>query len=169
MTPRYDDGPETGDDGREPGIGPTRSSARVAAPVDVVMGVISDFADYPTWAEAVRETEVLSTGADGRPERVRFVLDAGPVSDDYVLRYSWSADGRSVEWRLESSTLQRHQHGVYRLTPVDGGTEVDYELEVQLSVPMIGRVRSRAERRIVGAALSELRRRAEGLAGDAAG
>jgi len=152
-----DDHAVTGD-----GAGPTRVSAVVAAPVETVMGVIADFAAYPGWTDSVREAEVLSTGADGRPERVRFELDAGPVEDEYVLVYSWSADGRVVEWRLESSRLQRRQTGSYRLTPVEGGTEVVYELEVELTVPVIGRVRSRAERRIVGIALSELARRAEG-------
>ena len=154
----------TAPDGRSdgPADGTTRVSTVVAAPVESVMAVIADFASYPEWTDSVREAEVLRVGADGRPEQVRFRLDAGPVEDDYVLAYSWSSDGRVVQWRLVSSTLQRLQTGSYRLTPVDGGTEVEYELTVELSVPVIGRVRSRAERRIVGIALSELRRRVEG-------
>lgn len=144
-----------------PADGTTRVSTLVAAPVETVMAVIADFASYPEWTDSVREAEVLGVGADDRPDRVRFRLDAGPVEDEYVLAYSWSSDGRVVQWRLVSSTLQRRQTGSYRLTPVDAGTEVEYELSVELSVPVIGGVRSRAERRIVGIALSELRRRAE--------
>lgn len=144
-----------------PGVWPTRDSTVVDAAVADVMAVISDFAAYPEWSTSIRSTEVLSTGPDGRPDRVRFELEAGAISDEYVLVYSWSADDRSLEWRLESSTLQKSQQGSYRLEPVEGGTRVDYELEIELAVPVIGSLRSRAERRILGDALSELKRRAE--------
>lgn len=139
----------------------TAATAVVRAPAERVMSVLRDVAAYPEWAEPVRSATVLTTGPSGLPETVRFELDAGPVVDTYVLRYSWSADGRSVSWVLETSLLQQAQSGSYRLTPVVEGTAVAYELRVQLAVPTIGRVRSRAERRIVGAALSELRRRSE--------
>lgn len=144
-----------------PEVWPTRNSTVVDAPVEDVMAVISDFAAYPRWSASIRAAEVLSEGPDGRPDRVRFELEAGAIADEYVLVYSWSADDRSVEWRLESSTLQRAQRGSYRLEPVEGGTRVDYELEIELTVPVIGSLRSRAQRRILGDALSELKRRAE--------
>ena len=125
------------------------------------MTVISDFAAYPEWSASIRAAEVLSSGQDGRPDRVRFQLEAGAITDEYVLVYSWSADDRGLEWRLESSALQKAQRGCYRLEPVEGGTRVDYELEIELTVPVIGSLRSRAERRILGDALKELKRRAE--------
>lgn len=144
-----------------PEVWPTRDSTVVDASVEDVMAVIADFAAYPEWSTSIDAAEVLSTGADGRPDRVRFQLRAGAIIDEYVLAYSWSADHRSVEWRLESSTLQRDQRGSYRLEPVEAGTRVDYELEIALTVPVIGSLRSRAQRRILGDALSELKRRAE--------
>ena len=142
-------------------VWPTSDSTIVGAPVAGVRDVIADFASYPEWAESIKVAEVLSEGPDGRPDRVRFSLEAGAISDEYVLVYSWSEDDRGVEWRLESSTLQRSQAGSYRLAPVDGGTRVDYRLEIELVVPVIGRLRSRAERRILAGALRELKRRAE--------
>lgn len=149
------------EDNGAPGPWPTRDSTVVDATVGDVMAVISDFSAYPEWSTSIRSTEVLSTGSDGRPDRVRFELEAGAIVDEYVLAYSWSADDRSLEWRLESSTLQKSQRGSYRLAPVEDGTRVDYELEIELAVPVIGSLRSRAERRILGDALSELKRRAE--------
>lgn len=142
-------------------VWPTSDSTLVAAPVDTVMDVISDFSAYPEWAAPIQRAEVLSVGADGRPDRVRFSLAAGAIVDEYVLAYSWSADNRAVEWRLVSSSLQRSQGGSYRLAPVEGGTQVAYRLEIALIMPVIGRLRSRAERRILADALSELKRRAE--------
>ena len=149
------------EDNGAPEVWPTRDSTVVDAPVDVVMAVISDFSAYPEWSASIRAAEVVSTGADGRPDRVRFQLEAGAIVDEYVLIYSWSADNRGLEWQLESSTLQKSQRGSYRLAPVSGGTRVDYELEIELVVPVIGSLRSRAERRILEDALSELKRRAE--------
>ena len=149
------------EDNDAPGVWLTRDSTVVDAPVEDVMAVIADFSAYPEWSASIRSTEILSTGPDGRPDRVRFALQAGAIVDQYVLAYSWSADSRGLEWRLESSTLQKSQQGSYRLAPVDGGTRVDYQLEIELAVPVIGSLRSRAERRILGDALSELKRRAE--------
>lgn len=149
------------EDNGAPEVWPTRDSTVVDATVEEVMAVISDFAAYPEWSLSIRSAEVLSVGSDGRPDRVRFELAAGAIVDEYVLVYSWSADDRGLEWRLESSGLQRSQRGAYRLEPVEGGTRVDYELEIELVVPVIGSLRSRAQRRILGDALSELKRRAE--------
>ncbi|MBB1029364.1 SRPBCC family protein [Dietzia sp. SLG310A2-38A2] len=149
------------EDNGAPEVWPTSDSTVIDATVEDVMAVISDFGAYPEWSTSIRVAEVLSVGADGRPDRVRFALEAGAIVDDYVLDYSWSADHRVVEWRLESSALQRAQKGSYRLEPVEGGTRVDYELEIELVVPVIGRLRNRAERRILSEALSELKRRTE--------
>ncbi|MDX2357394.1 SRPBCC family protein [Dietzia sp. PP-33] len=149
------------EDNGAPEVWPTRDSTVIDATVEDVMAVISDFDTYPEWSTSIKVAEVLSIGADSRPDRVRFSLEAGAIVDDYVLDYSWSADDKAVEWRLESSALQRAQKGSYHLEPVEGGTRVDYELEIELVVPVIGRLRNRAERRILSEALRELKRRTE--------
>jgi ribosome-associated toxin RatA of RatAB toxin-antitoxin module len=127
-----------------------------------IMAVISDFAAYPEWAEAVKETEVLSTTADGRAEKVRFVLDAGVVKDTYVNVYDWAADGLAVSWTLSEGQVQKSQRGSYRLNPVsDQRTEVTYSLAVDLAIPMIGMFKRKAAKMIMDTALKELKRRVE--------
>lgn len=134
----------------------------IEAPAPEVMAVISDFAAYPEWAEAVKETEVLSTTGDGRAEQVRFVLDAGVVKDTYVNVYEWAADGLSVSWRLTQGQVQKAQRGSYRLRRVaEGRTEVTYSLAVDLAIPMIGMFKRKAEKMIMDTALKELKRRVE--------
>ncbi len=133
----------------------------IEAPPAEIMAVISDFASYPEWAEAVKETEVLSTTGD-RAESVRFVLDAGVVKDTYVLVYDWAADGLSVDWKLTEGQVQKAQKGRYQLRPLaDGTTEVTYSLAVDLAIPMIGMFRRKAEKMIMDTALRELKRRVE--------
>ena len=45
---------------------------------------------------------------------------------------------------------------------VDGSTTVTYNLSVELSIPMIGMLRRKAEKIIIDTALKELKRRVEG-------
>ncbi len=61
-------------------------SISINASATDIMTVIADFERYPEWVEAAKEVTVLSRYADGRPEDVHFVLDAGPVKDTYDLR-----------------------------------------------------------------------------------
>src|ERR1700752_925569 len=75
----------------------TSSTITVAPARPTVMGVIADFGAYPEWATGIRSAEVLAAGPDGRPERVRFGVEAGVIKDSYVLSYNW--DGAStVRW-----------------------------------------------------------------------
>lgn len=133
----------------------------VAAAPPAIMAVIADFPAYPEWANAVKETEVLETGADGNPSQVRFTLDAGPFKDVYTLSYKWADDGLSVNWNLVKGQMQRAQTGTYQLTPEGDQTRVTYTLSVQLVVPMIGLFRRKAEKMIMDTALKELKRRVE--------
>jgi hypothetical protein len=138
----------------------TTSSITIAADPVAVMDVIADFPAYPEWAGQVKSAEVQETGADGRAARVRFVLDAGVISDDYVLGYDWADD--VVGWRIvESGKMVSGLTGSYRLVPAAGGTEVTYELAVDLKIPMIGMLKRKAEKVIIDTALRGLKKRVE--------
>ncbi len=141
----------------------TTRSIVVEAPAAEVMAVIADFPQYPAWVAAVSRIEVLEPGRHGRARKVRFVLSAGVVKDDYDLVYDWSPDGLSVSWDLVRGELQRYQHGSYTLQPQpDGTTCVVYELTVDLTLPMIGMIKRKAEKVITDTALKELKKRVEG-------
>jgi ribosome-associated toxin RatA of RatAB toxin-antitoxin module len=143
----------------------TSSDITVAAPAPVIMSVIADFAAYPDWATGVRSAQIVESGADGLPARVRFNLDAGVIRDSYVLAYDWDADAR-VRWELDSQgSMISQMSGGYRLVPAGDGTRVTYELEVGLKVPMIGMLKRRAEKTIIDTALRGLRARAESMPG----
>jgi hypothetical protein len=53
-------------------------------------------------------------------------------------------------------------HGSYTLEEAGDGTEVTYELAVDVRVPMIGMVKRKAEKRITDSALKGLKRHVEG-------
>jgi ribosome-associated toxin RatA of RatAB toxin-antitoxin module len=133
----------------------------IDAPPDRIMTVIADFAAYPEWTNAVKQTEVLTEDEAGRAGQVRFTLDAGPIKDDYILAYEWFPDGLGVSWTLVKGQMQRSQKGSYTLAPKGASTEVTYTLAVQLAIPLLGLLRRKAEKVIMDTALKELKRRVE--------
>jgi ribosome-associated toxin RatA of RatAB toxin-antitoxin module len=147
---------------------PERTSGEITidASADAVMDVIADLTAYPQWSDGMEEVEVLEFFPDGRPKRARFSFNPGPIADTFVLTYTW--DGlRSVSWVLVEGNLVKAQEGMYTLTqPTDGSVLVTYDLMIELSIPMIGKIRSRAKKMIVKNALTGLKNRVEGFAND---
>jgi carbon monoxide dehydrogenase subunit G len=141
----------------------TTSSITIGASRADVMAVIADFEAYPEWTGAVKEVEVLSALPDGRAERVRFVLDAGAIKDEYTLAYRWDDDAE-VRWDLaEQGRMLTSMVGSYALADAgEGTTHVTYQLAVDVRIPMIGMIKRKAEKVIIDTALKELKKRVEG-------
>jgi ribosome-associated toxin RatA of RatAB toxin-antitoxin module len=126
------------------------------------MEVIADIESYPQWVNEYKECEVLEAGPEGYPKTARLVLDAAVLKDTMVLEYDWrQVDSGSVTWSLVSSSLLRALNGAYRLSPKGSGTDVTYELSVDLLIPMIGLLKRKAERRLTDTALKDLKKRVE--------
>lgn len=139
----------------------TAQTIFIEADPGTVMDVIADVGSYPDWVSEYKEAEVLEADADGYPKVVRFVMDAAVLKDTLVFSYDWPADRRSVRWSLVSSSLVKALDGEYRLEAKGSGTEVTYELSVDLAIPMIGLLKRKAERRLTDTALKDLKKRAE--------
>jgi ribosome-associated toxin RatA of RatAB toxin-antitoxin module len=139
----------------------TAQTIYIDADPATVMDVIADIGSYPDWVKEYRETEVLDTDAEGNPKTARLVLDAAVLKDTMVLAYEWPADRGSVTWSLVSSSLLKSLEGAYRLAPNGSGTDVTYELAVDLMIPMIGLLKRKAERRLTETALKDLKKRVE--------
>jgi ribosome-associated toxin RatA of RatAB toxin-antitoxin module len=138
-----------------------QSSITIAADKAAIMNVIADFPAYPEWAGFIKVAEVVAPGDDGRAKQVRFVLDAGVIKDDYVLEYDWSGDDE-VSWHLAKGKLFKAVDGTYTLTEQgDGQTKVGYRLAVDVTIPMIGLLKRKAEKVIIDTALKELKKRVE--------
>ena len=139
----------------------TSQTIYIDANPSTVMDVIADIGSYPDWIAEYQETEVLEIDADGYPKTARLVLDASVLKDTMVFSYVWPADHKSVSWSLVSSSLLKSLHGAYRLAPKGSGTEVTYDLAVDLVIPMIGLLKRKAERRLIDTALKDLKKRVE--------
>ena len=140
----------------------TSSTIVVAAPPSAVMEVIADFAAYPEWVQGMHTAEVRERFPDGRAKDVYFELEASPIKDAYTLTYEWDGDDQ-VTWTLVSGRMLKKLDGVYALRAVPEGTEVTYRLAVELSIPMIGMLKRKAEKVIIDNALKGLKKRVESL------
>ena len=135
----------------------------IAAPPDRIAAVICDFVHYPEWVTATKSVEILEVYEDGYASQVRFQLDAGVVADEYTLAYEYAEDISRIEWHLvEPSKMQRAQDGSYDIDDNgDGTSTVTYTLSVDLAIGMLGMFRRKAEKMIMEAALTELKKRVE--------
>jgi hypothetical protein len=140
----------------------TTSSIVVEAPPTAVMAVIADFDAYPAWAKGVKVADVEGTAPDGRASEVHFVLDVAPIKDDYTLAYTWDGD-RQVTWTLARGNMLRALDGAYVLRDLGGRTEVTYRLALDLTIPLIGRLKRRGEKLLTEAALRGLKTRVESV------
>lgn len=138
----------------------TSSSTTIEAAPAEVMKVIADFARYPDWTGEVKQAEVLETDGEGRAQKVRLVMDAGAIKDDQTLAYTWSGE-HEVSWTLVKSQMLRALDGSYLLKPAGGGTEVTYQLTVDVKIPMLGMIKRKAEKVIIDRALAGLKKRVE--------
>jgi uncharacterized membrane protein len=132
----------------------------VGASPERTWDVLTDFEDYPTWAQDLKSAEIVDRDEEGRPRDVAFRAAAMGRSTSYTLRYDYSQAPQVLAWRLLRGDITRKLDGSYELAPVDGDsdrTAVTYHLEVDLVVPLPGFVKRRAESRLLATALRQLR------------
>jgi len=140
----------------------TTSSIVIDATPAHVMAVIVDFEAYPAWAQGMKSAEVVGRDADGRAEAVHFELEATPIKDSYTLRYQYVGEN-TLLWTLAEGRMLRAMEGSYELVETGSGTQVTYQLSVDVAIPMIGLLRRKAEKVIIDTALKGLKKRVESL------
>lgn len=133
----------------------------INAPLQRCVDIVLDFERYPDWARDVKEAVVRGHDAQGRPSRVEYRASALGRSTHYTLEYDYSQAPARLSWHLVEGDIMRALNGAYSFVEVEGGTQVFYELELDLVVPLPGFVKRRAEARILIEAVKELKARAE--------
>ena len=100
----------------------------------------------------MKDVVITTRDPDGRPSEVEFRTSALGRSTHYTLQYDYSEAPRVLAWTMVKGDIQRSIEGAYRFQPTDeGGTLVQYDLAIELVVPLPGFVKRRAERRILNA------------------
>ena len=133
----------------------------IAAPLERVWEIATDIERYPIWTHDVKDVIVTSRDDEGRPSEVEFRTSALGRSTHYTLAYDYSEAPGTLAWSMVKGDIQRSIDGAFMFEPLpDGGTHVQYDLAIELVVPLPGFVKRRAERRILNA-IRELKAFAE--------
>jgi uncharacterized membrane protein len=123
-----------------------------------ILDVIADFEAMPEWSEPHQSAEVLETGNDGRPSKVKMKVKVAGITDEQVVAYTWGDN--EVSWALVSSSQQKSQDGKYTLVPQgDDDTLVKFEILADPNVPLPGFVLKRAVKGTIDSATKALRER----------
>ncbi len=137
---------------------------RVDAPPDRCWDVAIDFESYPEWVRDVKEARILERDTEGRGSRVEFRAAALGKSIRYILEYDYSEAPSAFSWKFVEGDMLRRLDGTYRFEPDGASTRVQYDLAVDLAVPLPGLVKRRAAGLIMGSALKELKKQVEAVA-----
>jgi len=133
----------------------------IAAPPERVWAIAAEFERYPEWAKDVKDVVVRARDGEGRPTEVEFRASALGRSTHYTLAYDYTQAPAVLSWSLLRGDIMRTIDGAYHFAATsDGGTEVRYDLIIDLVVPLPGFVKRRAEVRILNT-VRELKVRAE--------
>ena len=133
----------------------------IGAPLDTCYAVATDFERYPEWARDVKEAIIRTRDDEGRATQVEFRASALGRSTHYTLAYDYSQAPSVLRWEMVRGDIMSRIDGAYHFVPLgDGGTEVRYDLTIELVVPLPGFVKRRAEVRILNT-VRELKARAE--------
>jgi len=133
----------------------------IAATPERVWAIVTAFEQYPEWAKDVKDVVVRSRDDQGRPTEVEFRASALGRSTHYTLGYDYTEAPAALSWRMLRGDIMRTIDGAYHFAAApDGGTDVQYDLAIELVVPLPGFVKRRAEVRILNT-LRELKARAE--------
>lgn len=124
--------------------------------------VVADIERYPEWVGDLKEVHVLERDADERPIVVSFRAAAFGRSTSYTLVYDYEKSPSEFGWVQRDGDLTNRLDGYYRFVDVPGGgTEITYQLVVELRVPLPGFIKRRAEGNILHAAIRDLKVRVE--------
>src|SRR5690606_6474864 len=112
----------------------------------------------------IKDAEVHQRDEHGRGIDVTWRAAAMGRSARVRLEYDYSDAPRALRWKLFDGDVLRRYDGHYLLSPSTeepGATDVEYQLSVDVVVPLPGIVKRRGEARIMKAALPDLKRHIE--------
>jgi hypothetical protein len=136
----------------------SKSVITIDAPIAEVQKLLFELDKYPEWSTQIKSSEALDRDDQGRVTKVKMSIDAGMMKDRLTLDYDWSQAPSKLSFSLEDADLLTGMDGIYSITSIDEDTtEVTYELEVSLSMPIPAMMRQKAEKATIDAALAQIK------------
>ncbi|MEY4658213.1 MAG: hypothetical protein RL466_1026 [Actinomycetota bacterium] len=133
------------------------STVIIEAPLATVQAALFSIAAYPEWLTSIKKVDVIERDSQERVTKAKLSIDAGMMKDRVVLDYDWSAAPAILSFSMDEADLLTQMDGSYTLKAIDGdSTQVTYELEVAVSMPVPAMMIAKAQQQTIDAALREL-------------
>ena len=133
------------------------STVIVDAPLADVQGVLFSIESYPEWLTSIKKVDVLERDDQNRVTKAKLSIDAGMMKDRVVLEYDWSGAPSTLTFTMDEADLLTQMDGTYSLKAIDAdSTQVTYELEVAVSLPVPAMMITKAQQQTIDTALKEI-------------
>ena len=136
-----------------------KSTATVVidAPLAQVQSALFEIENYPNWSSSIKKVDVIERDGENRVTKAKLSIDAGVMKDRVVLEYNWSLAPATLSFSMEEADLLTQMDGAYSLKAIDGdSTQVTYELEVAVSLPVPAMMITKTQQTTIDNALKEL-------------
>lgn len=136
-----------------------KSTATVVidAPLAQVQSALFEIENYPNWSSSIKKVDVIERDGENRITKAKLSIDAGVMKDRVVLEYNWSLAPATLSFSMEEADLLTQMDGAYSLKAIDGdSTQVTYELEVAVSLPVPAMMITKTQQTTIDNALKEL-------------
>lgn len=134
----------------------------ISSPSTRVLEVLLELDDYPSWIDDLKTVEIFERDSRGRA--IRAQLHSNALGQDIVhtYKYDYTNYPSEIAWELESGNMVSSLWGRYVIVPVTRTeTRVRYELELEMTAPLPGFIKKKANEKIVSSALDSLKRECE--------
>jgi len=133
------------------------STVVIDAPLADVQAALFSIESYPEWLSSIKKVDVIERDSQNRVTKAKLSIDAGMMKDRVVLDYDWSAEPASLSFTMDEADLLTQMDGTYTLKALDAdSTQVTYELEIAVSMPVPAMMITKGQQQTIDAALKEL-------------
>jgi ribosome-associated toxin RatA of RatAB toxin-antitoxin module len=133
------------------------STVVIDAPLADVQAALYSIESYPEWLSSIKKVDVIERDSQNRVTKAKLTIDAGMMKDRVVLDYDWSAEPASLSFTMDEADLLTQMDGTYTLKALDAdSTQVTYELEIAVSMPVPAMMITKGQQQTIDAALKEL-------------
>jgi len=133
------------------------STVVIDAPLADVQAALFSIESYPEWLSSIKKVDVIERDSQNRITKAKLSIDAGMMKDRVVLDYDWSAEPASLSFTMDEADLLTQMDGTYTLKALDAdSTQVTYELEIAVSMPVPAMMITKGQQQTIDAALKEL-------------
>lgn len=133
------------------------STVIVDAPLADVQGALFSIESYPEWLTSIKKVDVLERDDQNRVTKAKLSIDAGMMKDRVVLEYDWSGAPSTLTFTMDEADLLTQMDGTYSFKAIGAdSTQVTYELEVAVSLPVPAMMITKAQQQTIDTALKEL-------------